>query len=106
MTFGNADAAIADGIAVEVLLTLAPVAASRVPRSALTFSSEGQLGLRIVDETNIVRFRPVELVDDEATHLWVTGLTDSMRLITRGQDFIREGQKVEPVTSAEALAKP
>jgi hypothetical protein len=29
-----------------------------------------------------------------------------MRLITRGQDFIREGQKVEPVTSIEALAKP
>ncbi|MCU0820589.1 MAG: efflux RND transporter periplasmic adaptor subunit [Beijerinckiaceae bacterium] len=106
VTFSNADATISEGIAAEVLLTLAPVAASRVPRSALTFSSEGQLGLRIVDEGNIVRFRPVELVDDETTHLWVTGLTDAMRLITRGQDFIREGQKVEPVTSVEALAKP
>ncbi|PPD14032.1 MAG: hypothetical protein CTY25_12450 [Methylobacterium sp.] len=104
--FANADAAIADGIAVEVLLSLAPVAASRVPRSALTFSAEGQLGLRIVDEADIVRFRPVELIDDEATHLWVTGLEDGMRLITRGQDFIREGQKVEPVSSVEALAKP
>ena len=106
VTFANGDGAIADGIAAEVLLTLAPVAASRVPRSALTFSPEGQLGLRIVDEGNIVRFRPVELVDDETTHLWVTGLEQGMRLITRGQDFIREGQKVEPVTSVEALAKP
>jgi multidrug efflux system membrane fusion protein len=106
ITFANADGAIADGIAVEVLLSLAPVAASRVPRSALTFSAEGKLGLRVVDEGGIVRFVPVELVDDEATHLWVSGLAAGMRIITRGQDFIREGQKAEAVTSVEALAKP
>lgn len=106
VTFANADAAITDGIAVEVLLALAPVPASRVPRSALTFSAEGQLGLRLVDEGSIVRFVPVELVDDEATHLWVSGLKDGMRVITRGQDFIREGQKVEAVTSVDALARP
>jgi membrane fusion protein, multidrug efflux system len=106
VTFSNADAAIADGIAVEVMLSLAPVAASRVPRSALTFSAEGKLGLRVVDDAGVVRFVAAELVDDEATHLWVSGLTAGMRIITRGQDFIREGQKAEAVTSVEALAKP
>ncbi len=46
----NADGAIPDGITAEVSVPLAPVPATRVPRSALTFSSGGDLGVRIVDE--------------------------------------------------------
>lgn len=97
IAFDNADFSIADGMAADVSLRLAPVEAARVPRSALTFSAEGKLGLRVVDNTDIVRFVPVTLVDDEETHLWVSGLTAGQRVITRGQDFIREGQKVEAV---------
>lgn len=93
--FANPDGAIADGIAAEVVLVLAPMPASRVPRSALTVSAEGQLGLRIVDAENRVQFAPVQLVDDEESHLWVSGLATTARVITRGQDFIREGQIVE-----------
>ena len=37
----NADGAIPDGITAEVAIPLAPVPATRVPRSALTFSSSG-----------------------------------------------------------------
>jgi multidrug efflux system membrane fusion protein len=108
--FANADAAISDGIAAEVSLVLAPVEATRVPRSALTFSAEGQLGLRTVDEGSIVRFVPVQLVDDEESMIWVSGVKSGTRIITRGQDFIREGQKVEAVTGdsagSAAPAKP
>lgn len=104
--FANADAAIADGIAAEVNLRLAPVEATRVARSALTFSAEGQLGLRTVDEGGIVRFVPVQLVDDEASVLWVSGVKPGTRIIVRGQDFIREGQKVEAVAEGAADARP
>lgn len=108
--FSNADAAIPDGIAAEVSLVLAPVEAARVPRSALTFSAEGQLGLRTVDIDRIVRFVPVGLVDDEDSTLWVSGLARGTVIIVRGQDFIREGQKVEPVResveAAQAKDKP
>jgi membrane fusion protein, multidrug efflux system len=104
--FSNADAAIPDGIAAEVSLVLAPVRAASVPRSALTFSSEGHLGLRIADLQDIVRFIPVVLVDDEDNAIWVTGVEKGMRIITRGQDFVREGQKVEAVTEATAAVKP
>lgn len=106
--FDNPDGAIADGIAAEVTLVLAAVEATRVPRSALTFSSEGQLGLRLVDDVSIVRFVPVTLVDDEENAIWVQGVPDGARIITRGQDFIREGQKVEAVEApvAGAAARP
>ena len=103
--FANPDGAIADGIAAEVALVLAPVAASRVPRSALTFSAEGQLGLRVVDRDNRVQFAPVQMVDDEESHLWVSGLGETARVITRGQDFIREGQVIEPVAEGSPEAR-
>lgn len=102
IAFANKDAAIPDGVAAEVTLSLAPVPAARVPRSALTFSADGQLGLRLVDEASIVRFTPVTLVDDEETHIWVTGVQNGQRIITRGQEFIREGQKAEAVREGGA----
>lgn len=95
--FANKDGAISDGIAAEVALVLAPVEATRVPRSALTFSSEGLLGLRSVDAGGIVQFNSVKLVDDEDAAIWVSGIRAGTRIIIRGQDFIREGLKVEAV---------
>lgn len=106
IAFANADAAIPDGVAAEVSLILAPVQATRVPRSALTFSSEGQLGVRSVDEGAIVRFLPVSPIDDEESHIWVSGLANGANVIIRGQEFIREGQKVEVVPPEAAAAKP
>ncbi|MCA1999755.1 MAG: efflux RND transporter periplasmic adaptor subunit, partial [Hyphomicrobiales bacterium] len=95
--FANPDGAIADGIAAEVALVLAPVEAAQVPRSALTFSSEGRLGLRVVDPAGMVGFAPVELIEDDDASIWVRGLKDGQRIIVRGQDFIREGERVEAV---------
>src|SRR5207247_2328482 len=52
----NADGNIPDGITAEVVVPLLPVLATRVPRSALTFSSTGNLGLRAVDANDTVEF--------------------------------------------------
>jgi multidrug efflux system membrane fusion protein len=95
----NADGAIPDGITAEVALPLAAVPATRVPRSALTFSSAGDLGVRIVDATNKVAFVAVSVVDDQQEFMWVRGIADAARIIVQGQDFVREGQVVEPVVS-------
>ena len=100
----NADGAIPDGITAEVAIPLAAVPATRVPRSALTFSSAGDLGVRIVDADNKVAFVRVSVVDDQQENMWVGGLADAVRVIVQGQDFVREGQKVEPVVAAEVTA--
>lgn len=93
----NADAAFADGVTCEIALTLDPITASPVPRSAIVFSDQGALGVRVVDEKNVVQFKQVGLVDDRQGTLWVTGLDGSVRLITVGQDFVKEGETVEAV---------
>ncbi|MFD2249691.1 multidrug efflux system membrane fusion protein [Pseudochelatococcus lubricantis] len=95
----NGAAPVPDGITCEVALTLARVQAAAVPRSALVFSAQGQLGLRTVDDAGVVGFVPVKLAEDGLESVWVTGLPPSARVIVQGQDFVAEGQKVEPVTT-------
>ncbi len=97
----NADGVIPDGITAEVTIPLAAVPAARVPRSALTFSSSGDLGVRYVDAANKVVFAKVTVIDDQQEFMWAGGVPDHARVIVQGQDFVREGQEVEPV-AAEA----
>ena len=93
----NADLLIPDGITAEVTIPLAAVPAAHVPRSALTFSSAGDLGVRIVDAAGKVAFVPVSVVEDEQQSMWVGGIADGTRVIVQGQEFVREGQSVETV---------
>src|SRR5262249_32131650 len=79
----NADGNIPDGITAEVIVPLAPVLATRVPRSAVTFSSAGNLGLRVVDANDTVEFVPVGVIEDEQSYMWVVGLPDRSRVIVQ-----------------------
>ena len=94
-----------DGITAEVAIPLAPVPATRVPRSALTFSSAGDLGVRIVDAANKVAFVPVSVVEDEQQFMWVGGIADGARVIVQGQDFVREGQDGRGRSAAPSAPK-
>lgn len=94
----NADGAIPDGITAEVAIPMAPVEAARVPRSALTFSSAGELGVRIVSGDHKVDFARVSVVEDDQAFMWVAGIPDGARVIVQGQDFVREGQLVQAVS--------
>jgi multidrug efflux system membrane fusion protein len=100
----NPEGRIPDGITAEVSVPMAPVPATRVPRSALTYSSTGQLGVRAVDAGESVRFVPVSLIEDEQGHMWVGGIDDRSRVIVQGQDFVREGQRVDAVPAPEMTA--
>jgi membrane fusion protein, multidrug efflux system len=100
----NADGMIPDGITAEVIVPQAPVLATRLPRSALTFSSGGELGVRTVDADGSVEFVPITVVEDEQAVMWVTGIANASRVIVQGQDFVREGQKVDAVGAHEVTA--
>jgi multidrug efflux system membrane fusion protein len=95
----NTAGAIPDGVTCEVDLLLAAVPAAKVPRSALTFSSEGRLGIRHVGPDGKVAFAPVSIVEDAQNDLWLAGLPDGARVIVEGQDFVKEGELVEAVPS-------
>jgi multidrug efflux system membrane fusion protein len=96
----NADGSIPDGITAEVSIPLDPMPGTRIPRSALTYSSAGQLGIRLVNAGNMVEFFPIQIIEDDQGTMWVNGLADGARVIVQGQDFVREGQRVDPAVIA------
>ncbi len=101
----NADHRIPDGITTEVAILMAKVQATEVPRSALTFSAQGKLGVRTVNADNKVVFIPVELVDDAQQSMWVKGIPNGARVIVQGQDFVREDQVVDAVPADQQNAR-
>jgi len=101
----NPDNKIPDGITTEVAIAMAKLNATKVPRSALVFSSQGKLGVRAVDAENKVVFIPIEIVDDEQQTMWVKGIADGTRVIVQGQDFVREDQIVEAVKADQQNLK-
>jgi len=96
----NADGAIPDGITAEVSIPLSPAPATRVPRSALVVSSAGDIGVRTVDAESKVGFVRATIIEDDQRSMWLTGLPDGTRIIVQGQDFVREGNFVDPVAAA------
>ncbi len=102
----NQSAAIADGVTCEMVVMLAPVEATPVPRSALIFSDEGHLGVRIADKDNKAKFVAIQVVEDGRENVWVTGLPGETRIIVVGQDFVKDGDQIEAVSASAAPSQP
>jgi multidrug efflux system membrane fusion protein len=103
-TMANTDNAIGDGVTCEMTVETDAIVAVSVPRSALVFSDAGGLGVRVVDTDSRARFMPIAIVDDALDSVWVTGIDGPQRIIVVGQDFVRDGDQVEAVLLADAVA--
>jgi multidrug efflux system membrane fusion protein len=93
----NADGRIPSGMTAEVTLLAEPVEATVLPRSVVTLSNDGDLGIRAVDAANKVVFYPIDLVDDMQGGLVLGGIPADVRIIVAGQELISEGDIVNPV---------
>ena len=90
----NPDFKIKDGITTELFIPTQKVIAHLIPPSSLTLDSEGRIGVRHINKDNNVLFSSVEIIGDEGQLVWVTGLSEKVIIITVGQEFVVEGQKV------------
>lgn len=94
----NPDSNILAGLAAQLSLPAGERMAHAVPPSVLTLADDGQIGIKTVDKEKKIRFWPVELLDDGSEGTWVAGLPDEATIVIVGQDYVAEGQKVQPVT--------
>jgi len=100
----NADYGIRDGLSAELVIPVDDVPAHRISPAVLTLGPNGEVGVKLVDESNKVRFAPVEILREDVNGLWITGLAPTARLIVVGQDFVVDGQLVHPVDGKPAPA--
>ncbi|MGC4026078.1 MAG: efflux RND transporter periplasmic adaptor subunit [Mesorhizobium sp.] len=99
----NPDGRIPAGMTAELTLRSAPVDAVALPRSVVTLSATGDLGIRAVDSASKVVFFPIDLVDDTPKGLLLAGIPADARVIMAGQDLVKEGDEVKPVEADPAM---
>jgi len=88
---------IRDGLTASANIKLPGTTAFKIPPSSLTLNNEGALGIKVVDAENIVRFLPVRVIAQTSEGFWIEGPTENVRLITLGQEYVIEGEKVEAI---------
>jgi multidrug efflux system membrane fusion protein len=103
ITVPNPDYEIRDGQTADIMIRTEGTPAHLLPTSAMTLNDDGQLGVRVVDEDNVVQFVPVRMIRDTANGVLLAGLPEVADVITVGQEFVTEGVRVR--TTYEELTQ-
>jgi multidrug efflux system membrane fusion protein len=87
------------GVTSELYLPLpvAQVTAHKVSPAVLSLSDDGVVGIKSVNDESVVEFHPVQIVGEHPQGVWIAGLPKTIVVITVGQEFVKAGQRVQPV---------
>ena len=93
----NSKGLIRDGITGTLRIRTNKVLANKISPSIMLLSDDGIIGVRVV-ENNIVKFLPIEIIEDTQDGMWVSGIPNLSELIVRGQGYVENGQKVKTMS--------
>lgn len=93
----NPDGRLPANMTAEIGMVLDRVRAHSVSPAVLTLDDRGEVGIKYVDAEGIVAFHPVSIATDTGGEIWISGLPETIDIIIVGQEFVKVGQKVEPV---------
>lgn len=99
----NPDLRLRGGITTEIRVPVETIRGHRIPAALLALDDRGDMGVRIVDEDDVVQFVYVDIIKDTPEGLWVAGLPELATIITVGQELVAPGETVE--VSYEATAE-
>jgi multidrug efflux system membrane fusion protein len=97
----NEDGALRDGVTADFTVFAKPRVAHLLPRAALVLDDAGDIGVRTLNEENVVGFAPVRLIGETPSGVWVSGLAGEVRLIVSGQLYVSTGQQVDSVAKKD-----
>ena len=95
----NTDLQLRSGISGQLQLRMDRVKAHLIPASLILLNAEGQTVVRAVDQDNLVTQHMVAVVGEAENGLWVSGLPTMINLITVGQNYVTQGERVETFSS-------
>lgn len=97
MEVDNPDLNLIAGATATIQIPITNIQAQHIPTSSLTLSDQGEIGVKTVNENNRVEFHEIDFISEADKGIWVSGIPEGARVITLGQDFVLEGELVEPV---------
>ena len=72
------------------------VPAHLIPASSVLLDDQGGMVVRVISEKNIVQSKPVSALGETENGMWVSGLPEKALVVTVGQNYIIDGEKVAP----------
>ncbi len=96
LALDNSEQTIPVGVSATIQLQTSKVYAHKISPAALSLSKNGGLGVKVIDENNLVAFKTVEIVSSEKDGVWLSGLNQNENIITVGQGFVDDGDEVDP----------
>ena len=93
----NPDAKLRDGVSADIHVPIKHVKAQHISPGIMVLDDSGVPGVRVVVDGR-VKFLPITILSDGPDGAWVSGLPDRINVITVGQQFVSDGQRVESVT--------
>ena len=90
----NSDRSLRDGITAVTSIAVSQTMAHLLSPAFLALDDSGTVGVRILNGSDTVAFKPVKIIGDGAEGVWVVGLDDQETVITVGHEFVRAGQRV------------
>ncbi len=90
----NKDGSLRAGMSAEANIIIDEVEAFKISPAHLNVDENGQLSVKIVNSDQRVKVTPVELVRTSGNLAFISGLRDGQVLLTMGQGFLRNSEKV------------
>jgi multidrug efflux system membrane fusion protein len=92
----NPDNKLRDGVTADIAIPVRRVAAVKISPGIMVLDDTGVVGVRVV-ENGVVRFLPIQVISDAPDGMWITGVPDHTAVITVGQQFVTDGERVKTV---------
>ena len=93
----NKDGVIRSGLTTEIRIPTEEVLAHQVSPAIFTLDDSGKIGIRAVNQSNIVEFHHIEILSEDDKGTWVTGLPNQVNIITVGQELVIQGERIDPI---------
>ena len=97
VTIENRNNEIKVGTTAEIFVSNQIKNSHLIPSSVLSLSDDGNIGIKIISEDNVVEFIEVKVSNINNQGAYVTDLPPTIRVITVGQDYVTSGDVVNAV---------
>lgn len=97
----NTGGSLRAGMTAELMIPAETIYAQKISPSLLTLDDEGNLGVKIVNDSGIVEFHAADIAMSSSEGVWIAGLPHSANIITVGQGFVNAGVYVDAIPENE-----
>tara|TARA_Y100000996_G_C22540837_1_gene650001 strand:- start:339 stop:1244 length:906 start_codon:yes stop_codon:yes gene_type:complete len=90
----NKDFRYKDGLSSMISIKKGEVLAHKISPSILALGNNGELGVKVINESSKVLFKEIQVIEDTSEYMLVTGLNEKEKIIIVGQQYVSSGEEV------------